>query len=138
MSYTPGNVTSGGPGTPAATAFTDQPVTNQIPPGLVPVLTQTTCAFRSIYGAETPNQGWYIDESAAYENQPVKGIPGGQYRVRCKVTNTIVAAPARALTMCYEQNQSGPMVLLTDDCTARTPALLTRRTLPMPQRPRNC
>ncbi len=116
VSYAPGNISSGGSGTPLVTPFSNQTATNNLPPASSPVLTQTAFAFRSLHG-DLDSTDWY-QQSGNFENINPFFILGAAFRLHLKVANTVASAPPQTYSLCYEKNESGTYALVPDTCTA--------------------
>lgn len=122
VSYAPGNITAGGPGTPPATAFTDQPANNILTPTPQPAYTQQRFAWRSIYGLDDATSSpWYTSSPAVTtpnENAFFEAAPGTKMRVRVQVGVTTADAPQQTLTIYWELNGSGTWAPLTNSCAS--------------------
>jgi hypothetical protein len=122
VTYTPGNITSGTGSPPApALAFGPTVAQNFLAPASAPVLSQTAFMFRSLSGAmDLTSSPPYVDSSSAYENVPARFLQGAKFRVHMKVANNNVDSPPLGLAICYEKNESGTYIPLTDTCTSGT------------------
>lgn len=112
VAYTPGNITAGGTGTPAAAAFTSQTASNLLSGSTPPVLLHTRYQFYRFY------DDW--DTSLPYfstENVPLRAHIGSLFRVVMKVTNTVAQAASEPLFP-YISIDGAAAVPLPDTCTS--------------------
>jgi len=117
VSYTPGNITAGGTGTPAALAFTGQTAINTLSPNPAPIYTQNHFAFRTLIGLEDQTTSpWYTNETGTAEDIPLLAVPGGGFRVTIQVGVTAAAASPQTLRLYWDENSSGIFVPLTNSC----------------------
>jgi hypothetical protein len=120
-SYTPGNITAGtgNPLTPATT-FSNVTATNNLSPVVTPVISQTAFGFRPFIGTMT-DAPFYKDASSVSENAPARFIAGAKFRVHMKLACNTADAPSQAFFVCWDHQESGSFVLLSDTCTTNTP-----------------
>ena len=139
LSYSPGNITAGGPGTPAATGFSGFTVANNLTPTASPFYTQVAYGIRSIHGlTDATSSPWYTSAAGVFESVPFRGLAGGAVRIVIQVAVTTGTAPSQAFQVYYNENE-GTYVPLTNSCAterlcfADIPALSDGNTLATPQ-----